>query len=407
MCQFRATSCHISRGTIGCMARNSWGNVRKLPSGKFQARYCIDYVWHSAPATFRTKKEADSFLAGVRADLDRGVWLDPGAGKVSVADYSVRWLRERPQLRPRTVELYEGLLRNHINPSLGATQMNQLSSARVREWRATMLRSGKPGVSAVAKCYRLLHAIFATAVEDGLVPRNPCIIKGASIERPAERPVASIAQVFEIADAIEPQYRAMVMLGTFCSLRLGEIRALRRRHIDLLHRTVRVEEQIQELSNGELVVGPPKSDAGVRTVAIPAAILPEIETHLASFVGVEADAMLFSNINGAPLRRATFYTVWSRALKQVGISSLRFHDLRHTGNTLAAMTGASTKELMSRMGQSSPRAALIYQHATQARDEAIANGLSSLIEAQRPDPTPPSPVTPIAQGASRTQRKTQ
>ena len=380
---------------MGCMARNNWGNVRKLPSGKFRRATASIYVWHSAPATFRTKTEADSFLAGVRADLDQGVWLDPDAGKVSVADYSVRWLRERPQLRPRTVELYEGLLRNHINPSLGATQMNQLSSARVREWRATMLRSGKPGVSAVAKCYRLLHAIFATAVEDGLVPRNPCIIKGASIERPAERPVASIAQVFEIADAIEPQYRAMVMLGTFCSLRLGEIRALRRRHVDVLHRTVRVEEQIQELSNGELVVGPPKSDAGVRTVAIPPAILPEIEAHLASFVGVEADAMLFSNINGAPLRRATFYTVWSRAMKRVGITGLRFHDLRHTGNTLAAMTGASTKELMSRMGQSSPRAALIYQHATQERDVAIANGLSTLIEAQRPDPTPPPPVVPI------------
>jgi integrase len=382
------------------MARNSWGNVRKLPSGKFQARYCIDYVWHSAPATFRTKKEADSFLAGVRADLDRGVWLDPGAGKVSVADYSVRWLRERPQLRPRTVELYEGLLRNHINPSLGPTQMNQLTSARVREWRATMLRSGKPGVSAVAKCYRLLHAIFATAVEDGLVPRNPCIIKGASIERPAERPVASIAQVFEIADAIEPQYRAMVMLGTFCSLRLGEIRALRRRHVDVLHRTVRVEEQIQELSNGELVVGPPKSDAGVRTVAIPPAILPEIEAHLASFVGVGPDEMLFSNLAGGPLRRATFYTVWGRASKRVGITGLRFHDLRHTGNTLAAMTGASTKELMSRMGQSSPRAALIYQHATKERDVAIANGLSTLIEAQRPDPTPPPPVVPITKRSS-------
>ena len=375
------------------MARNSWGSVRKLPSGKFQARYCIDYVWHTAPATFRTKKEADSFLAGVRADLDRGVWLDPAAGKVSLTDYSARWIRERPQLRPRTVELYEGLLRNHINPTLGATQLNQLTSARVREWRATMLRSGKPGVSAVAKCYRLLHAVFATAVEDGLVPRNPCIIKGAAIEKPAERPVATIPQVFQIADAIEPQYRAMVMLGTFCSLRLGEIRALRRRHIDVLHRTVRVEEQIQELSNGEFVVGPPKSDAGVRTVAIPPSIVPEIETHLAEFVGADPDARLFTNLVGGPLRRATFYTVWGRASKKVGITGLRFHDLRHTGNTLAAMTGASTKELMSRMGQSSPRAALIYQHATKERDVAIANGLSTLIDAQRPDPTPP--VVPI------------
>ena len=154
-CQFRAISCHISPRYNGAHGTQQLGQCAQASVGKIQARYCIDYVWHSAPATFRTKTEADSFLAGVRADLDQGVWLDPGAGKVSVADYSVRWLRERPQLRPRTVELYEGLLRNHINPSLGATQMNQLSSARVREWRATMLRSGKPGVSAVAKCYRL------------------------------------------------------------------------------------------------------------------------------------------------------------------------------------------------------------------------------------------------------------
>jgi integrase len=138
----------------------------------------------------------------------------------------------------------------------------------------------------------------------------------------------------------------------------------------------------------------------VRTVAIPPAIVPEIEAHLDTFVSAEADAMLFTNLAGGPLRRATFYTVWGRAAKRAGITGLRFHDLRHTGNTLAAMTGASTKELMSRMGQSSPRAALIYQHATQARDEAIANGLSSLIEAQRPDQTPPPRVVPIAEGST-------
>jgi integrase len=83
------------------------------------------------------------------------------------------------------------------------------------------------------------------------------------------------------------------------------------------------------------------------------------------------------------MRRATLYTAWGRATKAVGTTGLRFHDLRHTGNTLAAATGASTKELMARMGQSSPRAALIYQHATQDRDAAIAAGLSSMIEEHR------------------------
>src|SRR5947209_3841632 len=132
-----------------------------------------------------------------------------------------------------------------------------------------MIAAGKPGVSTVAKCYRLVHAIFATALEDNIVVRNPCVIKGAAAERPAERPIASLEQVFAIADAIQPDLRAAVLLATFCGLRLGEVRALRRRHLDLLHRTVTVVEQYQELADGTLVLGPPKTDAGVRTVSIP------------------------------------------------------------------------------------------------------------------------------------------
>ena len=92
------------------MGRSPWGSVRKLPSGRFQARYCVDLVWHGAPTTFRTKREADAYLASVRSDVDRGSWIDPDAGKVTFEEYSSRWLAERPQLRPRTRELYEGEL---------------------------------------------------------------------------------------------------------------------------------------------------------------------------------------------------------------------------------------------------------------------------------------------------------
>ena len=173
-----------------------------------------------------------------------------------------------------------------------------------------------------------------------------------------------------------------MLLATFCGLRLGEIRALRVRHLDLLHRTVRIEEQYQELSDGTLVLGPPKTDAGVRTIVIPQVIIPDLEQHLAS-VPLGAAGLLFTTTSGAPMRRATLYTAWGRATKAVGVTGLRFHDLRHIGNTLAAATGASTKELMARMGQSSPRAALIYQHATQDRDAAIAAGLSSMVEQHR------------------------
>ncbi len=352
--------------------------MRKLPSGKYQARYSVDGTWHRAETTFRTKREADAYLATVRVDLDRGTWIDPDAGKVTFEEYAERWLVERPQLRPRTQELYEGQLRLHINPVLGSVELGQISPSRIRTWRAGMIAAGKPGASTIAKCYRLVHAVFATAVEDGVVLRNPCQVRGASTERPAERPVATIEQVFELAETIEPEFRAAVLLATFCGLRLGEIRALRVKRIDLLHRTVRVVEQYQQLANGTAVLGPPKTDAGVRTIAIPAAIVPDLERHLAT-VGPDPDALLFVTKSGGPMRPATLHAAWQRACGRVGIEGLRFHDLRHTGNTLAAATGASTKELMSRMGHASARAALIYQHATRDRDAAIADSLSTMV----------------------------
>jgi integrase len=353
-----------------------------LPSGRFQARYRVDLTWHAAPTTFRTKREADAFLAQTRADLDRGSWLDPTRGDIALGEYSTRWLADRPSLRPRTKELYEGLLRLHILPTFGERPLATITSAGVRTWRARMLAADRPGPSTVSKSYRLLHAIMATAVEDGVVPRNPCVIRGASVERPAERPVATVGDVYRIADAIEPRLRAMVLLATFAGLRLGELRALRRQHLDLDGLMVQVVEQYQELADGSLVLGPPKTDAGRRTVSLPAALGGDLSDHLDRFVADESDALVFANRNGTPLRRATFYTAWAHGLRAAGIEGLHFHDLRHTGNTLAATTGASTKELMARMGHASPRAALIYQHATQDRDAAIARALSDLIESR-------------------------
>jgi integrase len=199
--------------------------------------------------------------------------------------------------------------------------------------------------------------------------------------------VTSIPQVFEIADTIEPRFRAMVLVGAFVGLRLGEMLALTRERIDLLHGRIRVVEQYQELKDGTRVLGPPKSDAGVRTVAIPAMLKPELEQRLATYASAGKKGLVFCGPNGQPLRRATWYSAWKRAMAGLGIEGMKPHDLRHTGNTLAAMTGASTKELMARFGQSTSRAALIYQHATQDRDHEIADALNGLIEAklkQRP-----------------------
>jgi integrase len=202
--------------------------------------------------------------------------------------------------------------------------------------------------------------------------------------------VATISDVYAIADAIEPRFRVLILTAAFSSLRQGELFGLRRRDVDLLHREVKVERQAQTL-RGAAIMTPPKSRAGVRTVALPARLIPELEHHLSTYVAADRDALVFSGVRGAPLTRNNWTRKWHEALKAADVHGIHFHDLRHTGNTLAAATGASTKELMARMGHASPRAALIYQHATRERDMAIADALDQLIGQAAPA-SPPAPL---------------
>jgi integrase len=329
--------------------------------------------------TFRSREDAEVFEATERVSRSQGSWIDPAGGNTRLDQYASEWLALRVDLRPRTLELYEGLLRLHILPALGSSQLRTLSPGTIRRWHAGLRASSSIGPSTAAKAYRLLHAVLATAMEDELVRRNPCTIRRAGAERPAERPIATIAQLSELAGAVPPRYRALVILAAWAGLRYGELAGLQRADLDVADGTVRVERQLTELGDGSTVLGPPKTEASHRTVAIPPHVLGDLVTHLATFVGVAPTSPVFTTPEGAALRRSNFNRrVWQPACREVGLVDFRFHDLRHTHNTLAAMTGASTRELMARMGHSSPRAALIYQHATSYRDRTLADALAVL-----------------------------
>jgi integrase len=370
-------------GRVVASGKAAWGSIRKLPSGRWQARYRVEGRLISADVTFRTKRDAEVYLSTVRADIERGIWINPAAGRITLREYATAWLEQRPNIRPRTRESYESQLRLHILPVLGNTELAKITTRQVRSWNAAMLNAGRPGAITAAKCYRLLRTILGTAVADELLFKNPCVIKGAGVEKTPERPVATIDQIYEIADAIEPRLRAIVLTAAFTGLRLGELRALTRERVDLLHSRLKVVEQYQDLADGTLLLCPPKSEAGRRTIAIPAILKPELEAHLATFAAPGKKGLVFCGTLDQPFRIATLHAAWKRATAAVGIEGFKFHDLRHTGNTLAASTGASTKELMARMGHASPRAALIYQHATEDRDQEIAEALSVLVGAKR------------------------
>ncbi len=180
-----------------------FGNVRKLPSGRFQIRYPgPDGQIRTGPETYERKSDADKALVLIEAQMTAGDWTDPDRGKIKLTDYASAWITERPGLRPRTVDLYRWLLRKHIEPHLGGVPLEKLSTRMIREWRATLLANGV-SVSVAAKAYRLLRGIMMTAVEeDKILPQNPCRIRGAGDEHPEERPVLTVAQVFDLAERV-------------------------------------------------------------------------------------------------------------------------------------------------------------------------------------------------------------
>ena len=364
-----------------------FGNVRQRESGRWQARYPgPDGQMRPAPYTFDSRRAAEQWLSITESQILRGEWTDPERAKVKLGAYAAQWVAERPGLRPRTAELYRWLLRKHIEPTLGGVELGKLSTAMVRRWRAERLEAGV-SESMTAKAYRLLRAVLNTAVdEDKILQRNPCRVRGADRENPAERPVLTVAQVFDLAGRMPERFRALVLLAAFGSLRWGEVTALRRCDVAEDGSWVRVTRALVEVPGQGLVIGPPKSRAGVRTVIIPASVRPEVVKHLTTYVDADQAALLFSGErSGTAVRRSNFSqrVKWTEVVAKMGLKGLHFHDLRHAGNIWASKAGTSTKDLMARMGHDDMRAALIYQRATSDADERIADRLSMLVDEHR------------------------
>ncbi|MFF3750368.1 tyrosine-type recombinase/integrase [Streptomyces sp. NPDC002018] len=381
-------------------AKRRFGAVRQYASGRWTASY-VDPTGlrRRAPETFATKTDADIWLSQIEADLTRGDWTDPDAGAVNFEEYALCWVDER-KLAATTEELYRRLLRLHILPAFRQWDLDEITPPRVRAWRAERLETIKADTT-VAKAYRLVKAILQTAADDELIRRNPCRIKGAGKESADERPVATVEQVDALADAMGPRWRLMVYFAAYASLRPEEQAELRRPDVVLpnepgprerreaeQHEPVllRISRAAPELTTGRRVTGDTKSEAGKRTVVLPGFLYVDVRRHLDWFAAKEPDGLLFVGERAASFRRSTFGRKWRKARDKVGLPpNFRFYDLRHTGNTLVAQSGGTLKDVMVRAGQSSEKAALIYQHSPMDRQKEVAQGLDARVRAARKD----------------------
>jgi integrase len=386
--------------------------VERLPSGRFRARVIgPDGRYVSAPATFANRTDASLWVDVQHADLVRGSWRAPvkPSASPSVAAYVARWIEEHPTARESTKELYRGLLRTCITPTLGRSSVSGLTPAAVRRWhhqlgerlaadaerhQAELRAKGKKGSAASmrdgrarqAQAYRLLRAAMTNAVIDGFLATNPCQVRGASTPRRAvgrSRPVTdrllSPVQVADAAAAMPARYRVLVLMAAWSGLRQGELLALTRADLDLkvLPARVMVRKAVRRTDTGQVRVDVPKTASSVRAVTLPDPLTQALRGHLEEFVALERDALVFATRTGTTPARSNLGATWRRACTSAGVPQVRLHDLRHVAQVFAAEAGATLPELMARLGHATPAAALVYLHARTDRDLKITQALAT------------------------------
>jgi integrase len=308
--------------------------------------------------TFRTAAEAKVFRDKRRARAHDGLTLDLKAGRVTFGAYAAQWLdTKRVMRRANTARVYEDRL-GHVLPIIGGQPVGAIRRSGIQAMVTAI--ATKPGIGAATtrQVYDLVRSVFRSAVTDRLIPESPCMsISLPELPRRKAQPLTARA-VLLIADAIDPRYRALVILAAATGLRQGEGFGLTVDRIDFLRRTVTVDRQI---ALGQLA--PPKSAAAYRTVPLPGFAVTELAEHVRDYArtveagtsdgGTETARLLFTSVTGLPLTASRFSPAWLAAVKSAGLPGVNFHRLRHTYASLLIAQNVSPKKIQDRLGHAS------------------------------------------------------
>ncbi|MDQ6617396.1 MAG: site-specific integrase [Actinomycetota bacterium] len=328
--------------------------------------------------TFETKKAAEVFETAEKSARHRGAWIDPRLSNLTFGDVATRWLASNPAKRPSALARDESIVRVHLVPRFGNATLAAVTQpdiqALVTAW------SARSAPRTVRRQYGTLRAVFAYAVNADLIARSPC----RKINLPAvdalNRRLPGPDELADLADALGV-YAPMMWLGVLLGLRWGEAAGLRVGRVDLLRSEVTVDEQLTRGKGGMSGSGPPKSDAGRRTLTIPAPLVDVLAAHLASrgLTGRDVDTLLFVSPECRPLDYSHWRRrVWLPTCQAAGMAGLGFHDLRRANATGMVADGVDLKTAQTRLGHSDPRLTLaVYAQATAAGDRAAAEGLAA------------------------------
>lgn len=314
-------------------------NVKTLPSGRYRGRY-KDTSGREHGKTFDTAAEAQRWVDEQRGDVRSGAWVDPRNGQITFREWHRIWASQRLGTRSTTRSKEESLARNHLLPRFGDMPVSRISHALVQQWVAGLSNSLAP--SSVSSTFAVLRSCLDAAAKQQIIRSNPCV----GVVRPRveqkEMLFLDTDQINRLVDCADDRYRALVQLGCFGGLRIGELIALERRHVDLKASTVRVEQTATHVKGTGIVLGPPKTSRSRRGVNVAPTLLNGLIEHMDAFCEPASTAPVFTSPEGARINVNNFRKrQWAVMTETAGLKGLRLHDMRHTAVALWISTGVS------------------------------------------------------------------
>ena len=399
------------------------GSVRLRKDGRWEGRIVISYDEKGLPKTknvlAKTKTECVAKLKALRERLETPTPEVPQAG-LSLGAWLEHWYQtyKKANLRPNTQMSYERRIYQHIIPALGGIQLDKLTTGDIQGFYTDLKKNGRllrtelygEGLSdqTARGIHTTLHAALDRAVEEKLLFRNPADSCKLPPAKSREMKVLTPEEIQRLLiQAREDGCYELLLLELSTGLRRGEILALQWDDLNLRTGALRVERQVHRVK-GELVVSPPKTKAGNRTVILPAPVLNVLKAYQKT---VHSRWMFPSPVKeDSPLDPAAVRKRLQTVLERAECKRLRFHDLRHTFATASLEHGMDVKTLSTIIGHVSSATTLnTYTHVTDAMRQSAADKIDRGIGRAKPKPrqelVPQKPISSTFQARKGQRRK--
>ena len=324
---------------------------------------------------FGRRIDAERFLITIEARKLAGTYVDPRAGRIRLGEFTGQatagWVNRRDSTKARD----ESYLRSLVLPVFADMPIGAISVFDVQEWVSDLDADGYAPAT-IRKAYQLLGRILNDAVNGGLIARTPCRDVTLPKIEDTEKRFLSPDEITQLADTIDPRYRALAVTAAYTGCRIGELIALDTDRYQPDQRTIRVERSLAEV-RGHLRFGQPKTAAARRAVSLPEWLPEVIDQHLTDHPP-GPDGLIFTAPEGGPIRRNTFRSrFWLPAVADSVGQPMRFHDLRHSHVALLIAQGAHPAVIASRLGHTSVKTVLdVYGHLYEGLDRNAADTLN-------------------------------